>query len=742
MKISAKHLLGFASRPTEIFAVLMSCLILFASGALAQTGAKLQRPAAKTQAAAKPGNPCCQVTGINSTTGVVTAKVNSSGQTFQFTINDAALLKSLRVGQGVYANFKTNQLSLDGKSAAGTIISIGPVDGAKPIGPVDGVRPIGPVDGAKPIGPVDGVHPIGPVDGAKSSVEPATQIARATANPAESCCGITSINSATGVVTARVNSTGQTFQFTISNEARLKSLVVGQGIFANLKTSQVSLDGKTPAGTIIGIGPVDGGKPIGPIDGAKPIGPVDGAKPIGPIDGAKPVGPIDGAKPIGPVDAIKSSAAPAAEVVRVDSATGVVIGREKATGRQFMFHIVDPSAAKSLTPGEGVYVNYNSREVSLDGKTPAGPILMIGRAMNVPGATQTPGSQQNADDLMLDGQAATASLQSDTLACSTKPSHMGKPVAQNVMVPSGATIYCRFQLPSRGLMPPDRQVALSYSPPGAVQYPPQSAHFTSPSASLQGRNQGPYADFQINTKAIPQTVPLTVSGSFSNQTASTTVTLVRAAILVFGCDPYYTTHTTACDVPVVAGQVEGWYSNLFVFLTAPADPDGMSLSLTTSYGYSGQVSVIGGRSVAVVSFPGQPVGKETPFSVSIVDPLDGSTHTINGLLEPPVVYTVQFGTYGITSISSVPLDGEQVQVSLGYMGDTPADGTPLQIQYGGTPNLISGPSTVPFAQNNYGWGSMTFSVTVLPCGVPPCQVTVTAGNSALTSKTATLTVNP
>lgn len=631
MKSSAKQLLGFESRPAERFAALMACLILFASLAFAQAGDKLQRPAAKPQSVAKLPAPSSRVTSINSSTGVVTAVVNSTGQTFQFRVTDPAQLKSLVAGQGVFANLKTSQVSFDGKTPAGTIIGLGPVDGAKPLGPVDGAKPIGPVDAARPIGPVDA---------------------------------------------------------------------------------------------------------------ARPAGPVDGAKPLGPVDGAKPLGPVDGAKPIGPVDAIKSSAAPAAEVVRVDSAAGVAVGREKATGRQFMFHIVDPSAAKSLAPGKGVYVNYKAGQVSLDGKTPAGPILMIGPAMNAPGATQATGSAQNAGGLLPNRQTATAQLQSDSLACSTKREHMGKPVAQNVMVPSGAPIYCRFQLPSRSLMPPDRRVALSYSPPGAVWYPPQSAQLASSSGLLQGGNQGPYADFQIPTKAIPQTVALTISASVSNQSASTMVTLVRAAISTFECDPSYITHTTDCDVPVLGGQIGGGYSSpLFLYLTAPADPDGMSLSLTTSYGFSGQVSVAGGSEAGWPSAQAQPVGKETPFSVSVVDPLDGSAHTISGLLEPPVVTNIWFGTYGATSLSGVPLDGEQVQVSLYLYGDSPADGTPLQIQYGGTPNLISGPATVPFPQNNY-WGQITFPVTVLPCGVPPCQVTVTAGNSALTSKTATLTVNP
>ena len=716
MKISAKQLLGFESRPAERFAALMACLILFASVAFAQAGDKLQRPAAKSQSVAKLPAPSSRVTSIDSSTGVVTAVVNSTGQTFQFRVTDPAQLKSLVAGQGVFANLKTSQVSFDGKTPAGTIIALGPVDGAKPLGPVDGAKPLGSVDVAKPAGPVDGAKPLGPVDGLKT---PAAQIAQ--------------IDSATGIVTARETSTGRTIQFRLADSAALKTVAPGQGVYVNYKAGQISLDGKSPAGTIIGLGPVDGAKPLGPVDGAKPLGRVDVAKPAGPVDGAKPLGPVDG---------LKTPAAPAAEVVRVDSATGVAIGREKATGRQFMFHIVDPSAAKSLAPGKGVYVNYKAGQVSLDGKTPAGPILMIGRAMNAPGATQTTGSAQNAGGLMPNGQTATATLQSDTLACSTKRGHMGKPVAQNVMVPSGAPIYCRFQLPSRGLMPPDRQVALSYSPPGALWYPPQSAQLALPSGSLQGPNQGPYADFQINTRAIPQTVPLTISASLSSQSASTTVTLVRAAIWMFDCDQTYITHTTACDIPVIGGQLGGGYENpLVVILTAPADPDGVSLSLSTSYGYSGLVSVAGGSNYGWPLVPAQPVGKETPFSVSIVDPLDGNTHTINGLLEPPVVTEIWFGTYGVTSLSGVPLDGEQVQVNLYLNGGTPADGTPLQIQYGGTPNLISGPATVPFLQST-SWSQMTFPVTVLPCGVPPCQVTVTAGNSALTSKTATLTVNP
>lgn len=69
-------------------------------------------------------NPCCDVTAINPATHVVTAREVRSGRLFQFTVNNAAALARLRVGQAVYANFAARQVSLDGRSVAGTITAI------------------------------------------------------------------------------------------------------------------------------------------------------------------------------------------------------------------------------------------------------------------------------------------------------------------------------------------------------------------------------------------------------------------------------------------------------------------------------------------------------------------------------------------------------------------------------------------------------------------------------------------
>jgi hypothetical protein len=63
------------------------------------------------------------ITAIDLRTGVVSAKVNASGAPFQFRVTDAKLLAGLHVGEGVYANFTTMEVSLDGKRILGQIIS-------------------------------------------------------------------------------------------------------------------------------------------------------------------------------------------------------------------------------------------------------------------------------------------------------------------------------------------------------------------------------------------------------------------------------------------------------------------------------------------------------------------------------------------------------------------------------------------------------------------------------------------
>jgi pimeloyl-ACP methyl ester carboxylesterase len=66
---------------------------------------------------------CCNVTAIDSHSGVVTAKDNASGRTFTFQVTNASQLSSLRVGAPIFANFQTKQISLDGRSACCVMVS-------------------------------------------------------------------------------------------------------------------------------------------------------------------------------------------------------------------------------------------------------------------------------------------------------------------------------------------------------------------------------------------------------------------------------------------------------------------------------------------------------------------------------------------------------------------------------------------------------------------------------------------
>jgi len=74
-------------------------------------------------AAAQVTPPCCAITAIESATGVITARINSNGNTFQFKVTDRRTLGTLKVGTAVYANFTTHQVSLDGRSACCTVTS-------------------------------------------------------------------------------------------------------------------------------------------------------------------------------------------------------------------------------------------------------------------------------------------------------------------------------------------------------------------------------------------------------------------------------------------------------------------------------------------------------------------------------------------------------------------------------------------------------------------------------------------
>ena len=172
----------------------------------------------------KPVAPCCSITGINVPAATVSAKETATSKSFSFKVTNPNLLNSMKVGQGIYANFAAGQVSVDGYAPCCNIVTSSGATTANPFGPIDGAT-------GKRFGPIDGV----------------TSTA-----PAAPCCSITAVDARAGTVTAKDNTTGKSFSFQLSNVNLLNSLKVGQGIYANFGTRQVSVDGLTPCCAITG----------------------------------------------------------------------------------------------------------------------------------------------------------------------------------------------------------------------------------------------------------------------------------------------------------------------------------------------------------------------------------------------------------------------------------------------------------------------------------------------------------
>jgi hypothetical protein len=59
------------------------------------------------------GEPCCTITSVNAKSGLVKARALDGSRTFQFTVKDKIALSQLRVGQQIYADFGTHQVSIN-----------------------------------------------------------------------------------------------------------------------------------------------------------------------------------------------------------------------------------------------------------------------------------------------------------------------------------------------------------------------------------------------------------------------------------------------------------------------------------------------------------------------------------------------------------------------------------------------------------------------------------------------------
>jgi hypothetical protein len=228
------------------------------------------------------GQPCCSITAVDSRTGLVTGKENATGRTFQFQAGNAALLKLLRPGTQVYANFTAKQVSLDGRNSCCQIVSVsaGAATTATPLAPRTDV----PATAAASIAAKPAVQAAETLQATAAAVKtPAATALKATpAAPSavgvvppvnlggvnlgggtgfQRCCTLTAIQGVLGSTPdwpAKENDLGWTFGFQplqhFPNQP--KGFGPGSPLWVNFGTNQVSCDGVTVCGSIAYAQPV------------------------------------------------------------------------------------------------------------------------------------------------------------------------------------------------------------------------------------------------------------------------------------------------------------------------------------------------------------------------------------------------------------------------------------------------------------------------------------------------------
>lgn len=141
---------------------------------------------------------------------------------------------------------------------------------------------------------------------------------------------ITKIDMKTRMVTAHDPLTKQTFQFKVLDNVLLGELKIGQQVFADFKAMKVALQpDRRPCCNIVTIS----------------------------LMGTAP--------------------APCCSISAIHTASGIVTGTEKATGRKFQFKVADAKLLFGLRVGQSIHANFKTRMVSLrsDGTTPCCAIV-------------------------------------------------------------------------------------------------------------------------------------------------------------------------------------------------------------------------------------------------------------------------------------------------------------------------------------------------------------------------------
>lgn len=698
--------------------------------------------------------PNCTVTAININTGVVTAKENTTSKVFQFKLNDATQLNLLQVGAGVYANFGAGVVSMDGLSPNGTILST-------PAAPAPPPPPAPARDTAPPPPPPS--HPSGDSgQGGKAgqqkpqvqpspsntNTDPRTNfgiaadnssqtvpegstegairgVAAAPGQPSDArqpatlrvpaqplplpCCEVTAMDSHTSIGTAKENANGHTFEFQVTKPEMLRQIQSGTRIYTiGFKSKEVSLDDITPFGIVLGTKSTPPFNPIHPEMGA--------------------------------------------------GAPTVLPGTLRDEKTKEPTPTTQPSSSSSSTGSSGVSSSSNAATVG-----GARPGMFIDAAK--PTVTLPP-RVSSLDCLPI-----------SVLEGSTKGAI--RSVTANSFV-SGASMSCRVSLdrpaPGGGL---DAQGART---PGTAAAPPTKIQITTSNSAVASVPEGTVsilpgattADFQVSTTAYPGPVDVTISASKEGSSPkSTNVTLTPAAIRTFGCEnvpmgkmPSGDAGRSTCenvggDRPSIAMNFSGPTPSGFVSLSSSSKAVSFCTPDFQNCSSSLAVPVQAGAKWEAWQLWTTPVAVPTTATLSALDPLSKLVKTVQLKINPPAPIGLEFcvlcnyhdsayGYQAVTTISNVPVGGQQVRTVVHLNGGEPMTPITWDVKYSASdaagnslPGAVTGPSQYMVGTSGhqycvYDFGPTCFTMTVQPCEVnAPCKVSVTVGSAV-----GTLYVNP
>ena len=305
---------------------------------------------------ARSAQPCCAVTSIDTRTGVVSAQDKASRRGFEFKLDNPVLLRKVKVGQAVDANFGSGKVTIDGISGRFSIVGGAPASQAaapapppapqqRPATPPSiGTAPSTPPPQRPATPPTPGSAPapqpqparpsstIPPSIGSPAPAAPATPAispplqrpaptiggsapsatgdaralasgpdasprAPATLKPAEPCCAVTAVDTRSGVVTAQENASKRQFGVKVDNAILLNRIRPGHAVDADLDAAKATFQGMSGRFAIVAA--PQAGPAVGVADrapGRDPLRPAPAGGPAAGMDVLAKADPKAGAR--------------------------------------------------------------------------------------------------------------------------------------------------------------------------------------------------------------------------------------------------------------------------------------------------------------------------------------------------------------------------------------------------------------------------------------------------------------